>query len=196
MQTALGTHIIREAERWLERQCAETSANRGPCVDEIHLRFGGTVKAEAWCAKFVWVVVDEACVQTGTKNRLPFTAGARALLTGSDGKLRVDGNPEPGAAFYRRSTAPGASGHVGIVVAVESDGIYTIEGNTSDRVAMIRYDNQYMADPAHEMRFIHTELMEPVIPVEQAPVLAGGSYWGWLVAAGLVGWGIYGLTKT
>lgn len=160
---ALADRIVDVAAGWLKRGCVETTPNRGVCVDEIHQRFDpkwiAQQRAEAWCAKFAWVVVDEAIRDDGgTDNPLPRTAGARDMLDKAYAKgLGVDKSPAVGSVFYRRSEAAGASGHVGIVVGVGGGQIKTIEGNLDNRVALHYYPDATWRDPYWRFNFIHTE---------------------------------------
>lgn len=166
--------IVDRAVAWYQRDCRETTANRGPCVDEIHERFDPNwirnKRSEAWCAKFCYVVVDEAARMDGIKNPLPRTAGARDLLERSiKAGLRVDRQPARGSIFYRRSGAPNATGHNGIVVGGRANGggITTIEGNLNNRVSLYGYTNGQIEDL--DFRFIHVE------DAAGAPLLAGSN---------------------
>lgn len=153
--------IIERAASWYERGCIESSANRGVCIDEIHTLFDPkwvqSKRAEAWCAKFVWVVYQEAARLDGEANPIPRTAGARDMLDRArrEGKLRVDNLPQEGDVFYRRSSAPGATGHVGLVKEVGSNGVVTIEGNLDNRVAFYTYTWAKINDPSWGFAFIH-----------------------------------------
>lgn len=148
------------AAEWYKRNCVEERANRGVCVDKIHELFDPkwitAKRPEAWCAKFVWVVYEEAARRSGTKNPLPRTAGARLMRDMSkDLGLRVDNKPQDGDVFYRASESPGSSGHVGIVTDVKADGITTVEGNLSNRVAYYHYDWDKIMSPKWNFSFIH-----------------------------------------
>jgi hypothetical protein len=148
------------AAKWYNRNCVETQSNRGVCVDRIHEQFDPNwirnKRPEAWCAKFVWVVYEEAARLSGVANPIPRTAGARLMLTMSrDKQLKVDKKPNLGAVFYRKSDSPGASGHVGIVTEIKNDGITTVEGNLDGRVAYYFYDWNAVASPKWDFSFIH-----------------------------------------
>lgn len=148
------------AAEWYKRNCVEERANRGVCVDKIHELFDPkwitSKRPEAWCAKFVWVVYEEAARRSGTKNPLPRTAGARLMRDMSkDLGLRVDNKPQDGDVFYRASESPGATGHVGIVTDVKPDGITTVEGNLSNRVAYYHYGWDKIMSPKWNFSFIH-----------------------------------------
>lgn len=176
--TRLAHEIILIATQWYRRDCRESTENRGVCVDEIHERFSPSwiaqKRAEAWCAKYAWVVVDEACQRLGIHNVLPKTASAVGMRDRSSGVIRVDTTPAVGSVFYRRSSSPGSSGHVGIVTAVTADKIFTNEGNLDDRVALHYYPERQVRDPAWRFSFIHTELIGG----------GGGSYSGSTLLAG------------
>jgi hypothetical protein len=73
--------------------------------------------------------------------------------------LRVDRTPAVGAVFYRYSTAPGATGHVGIVKGYDERYLYTIEGNVGPEagggVWWAYYDRDDLGRQGFE--FIHVE---------------------------------------
>ncbi len=141
-------HLVCAAFGWLAKDVVETPGkpNRGPIVDQIHMRYRGwdaaTLEREwsktsngvglAWCAEFVWVVVDDVCRKIGIPNCLPgwgtALGRARDTLEQSRGKLPViswkdlatgrgvvikrasgdtvlgaDGWPVTGMVFYRTS---------------------------------------------------------------------------------------------
>jgi len=152
--------ILEVAAEWYKKNCVEQSTNRGICVDKIHELFDPqwitNRRAEAWCAKFCWVVYEEAARRSGTKNPLPRTAGARNMLDLSrKAGIPVDNKPAKGDVFYRKSTSPGASGHVGIVTDITPKGITTVEGNLDNRVAYYTYTWAQMMDPKWNFNFIH-----------------------------------------
>ncbi|HVZ39935.1 MAG TPA: hypothetical protein VHI13_11705 [Candidatus Kapabacteria bacterium] len=162
-QSSMQVYVVCAALDWLGRGVIEDPArpNRGPLVDAIHLRYRGwdaaTLEREwakaksgvglAWCAEFVWVVVDDVCRQLGIPNCLPgwnvALGRAKDTLEKSRGKLPVVswsdikarrgvvvkrasgtvtiGAPEPGQIFYRTSQpsrqSSDSTGHMGLVVA-------------------------------------------------------------------------------
>lgn len=160
MPTGFGVRIKDRADYWLSRQCRETKTNGGGCVDEIHELYGDKT-LEAWCAKFAYVVVDEAAAAYSIRNTLPHEKGAARMRDQAIKQKihRVDRVPAVGAVFYRRSLAKGASGHIGIVVELHTDQIITIEGNAGDMIAVGHYSMGQVNDPYWKFSFIHTELM-------------------------------------
>lgn len=152
--------IAEVAAEWYGRNCVEETTNRGVCVDRIHQTFDPDwikqKRPEAWCAKFVWVVYEEAAKRAGVANPIPRTAGAKLMLNMSkDAGLRVDNRPSYGDVFYRYSESAGSTGHVGIVTDIQKDGITTVEGNLSNRVAYYFYDWDQIAQPKWKFSFIH-----------------------------------------
>jgi hypothetical protein len=133
--TTAAQKIIDTAAKWVTPApgefCKEVTENRGECIDTISKAFDGRTVSEAYCAKFAWVVVEEAVGKDN--NKLPHSAGAKNMLdTAKKEKLMtIDKAPKPGSTFYRVSTAKGSSGHIGIVVWGDDKYFYTIEGNTS-----------------------------------------------------------------
>jgi surface antigen len=131
--------LLRVAHGWAARGCRESVANGGPCIDEVHRLFGQP-RREAYCAKFVWVVADEAARAAGITNPLPKTAGACDMLTRAVAAgLRVDTVPAIGAVGYRSTTLANSTGHVLLVVDVTGDEVRTVEGNNGDRIDDWRY---------------------------------------------------------
>lgn len=141
--------LIHKAELWLD--CKETSENRSVCVDKIHEYYNGKVVAEAWCAKFVFMITDLVCKDFGFKNFLPRTASTITMVNNAPKKgLRVDKIPAPGSVFFK--TREGG-GHVGFVIEVDGTIIKTIEGNHNDKVAYVKRTDY------STYKFIHTEEM-------------------------------------
>ena len=158
--TPYGAQIVGVAEEYALRGCRETSQNRGPCVDEISKKYSGKAVNEPWCAKFAYVVAQAAAYNVArTSTKLPKTAGARDMLERSrKAGIRVDTTPAVGSVFYRPSTAPGATGHVGIVKGYDEDYLYTIEGNTgpTDKSQGVWWAFYPVRD-LQNFRFIHVE---------------------------------------
>lgn len=156
----LRNFIIWEALAWLDRQCSESDA---ACMNEMNAEFirlsgQAATTREAWCAKFTTIIVGRAAIAAGlSSNPHPSTKGARATLdlTAKARTVPIDKKPEPGDVFYRFSNAAGASGHVGIVVGVDSDQITTIEGNTNDRVMAVRYTMDTVRKASNGFQFMH-----------------------------------------
>lgn len=143
----LQKEIISQALDWLYKKkpgitWEEINKNKGVMLNELKTTFGFKPGLEAWCAMFGWGIVNQACKVVGAKNNLPKTAGALALLNKSKATniIIVRDEPDIGAVMYRKSADKDASGHIGIVVKMDSDGsFYTIEGNVADKVGMVKY---------------------------------------------------------
>ncbi len=178
--TALGSAILQRAEHWADLSCKETVKNGGNCIDTLQIAFSGKLIREAYCAKFAWVVVSEACKQIGVANKLPKTAGAKDMLVrAKSAGLLVDTNPAPGCVGYRFSTAAGATGHIFVVKNVTSSRLYTIEGNGSrNDIGLYDYPLSKV-NSGNGYQFIHTELMAGGSNSE-----AGFGLFGWLLLGG------------
>ena len=143
----LQKEIVAQALDWLYKKepgvtWEEKRENTGAMLNELKKTFGFQTGIEAWCAMFGWGIVDQACKVVGAKNNLPKTAGALALLNKSKATniIIVRDEPDIGAVMYRKSADKNATGHIGIVVKMDSDGsFYTIEGNVDDKVGMVKY---------------------------------------------------------
>lgn len=135
--TPLAKQIIAEAVKWYERDCVETTKNRGLCIDQIHEQFGEEWaemrRRDAYCAKFVTIVLDDAFKKFNAKNPLNTARAATMLDLAVKNLIPITDTPNEGSVFYKKSSAPGSSGHVGIVVRNDGNGKFvTIEGNAPD----------------------------------------------------------------
>jgi hypothetical protein len=120
--------IIEVARRYEAAKIREVGGNnRGPAVEEILRRAGGA-PGQPWCAATAWTIVDDACKALGIPNPLKRTASVHTLYKSSPAVCRTQ-TPAPGMVFCH--DAGGGKGHAGIVIAVDSTGISTIEGNTN-----------------------------------------------------------------
>lgn len=158
--TRIGQTIRAVSLEWVARQCKETVRNGGSCIDDLTATYTGLKpRREPYCAMFVFVCVSEACKRLGIDNHLPKTAGARNMLEMTRNTvIPVTREPAIGAAFYRRSTAPGASGHVGLVADMDGEHLYTIEGNRGDRIDAFTYTWDQVT-PANGWEFMRTDRM-------------------------------------
>jgi|LakMenE01Jun11ns_1017448.scaffolds.fasta_scaffold9958763_27 hypothetical protein len=143
----LQKEIVSQALDWLYKKepgvtWEEKRENTGEILNELKKTFGFQIGIEAWCAMFGWGIINQACKVVGAKNNVPKTAGAKALLTQSKATnvIIVKDEPDIGALMYRKSADKKATGHIGVVVKIDTDGsFYTIEGNVDDKVGMVRY---------------------------------------------------------
>lgn len=113
---------------------AETERNAGPWVMKYaRLPLGGDLGRDrgAWCAFFASWVLDVWARLHGKS--FPKEGGARAVVR--DLPVRVD-LADGGAALrvgdlvaWPSTSRASWAGHVGIIVAIDEDGFYTIEGN-------------------------------------------------------------------
>lgn len=96
---------------------------------------------EAWCAMFVSWCCYEAGISTKIVPRYcGCTAGMAWFVNEGRFGARGEYTPKPGdIAFYRDADQSTGSTHTGIVIAVDENRVYTIEGNTSNMVAKRSY---------------------------------------------------------
>ncbi|MFA6661516.1 MAG: CHAP domain-containing protein, partial [Bacilli bacterium] len=91
-----------------------------------------------WCAMFVSWCANQAGISTNTILRYASVSAGRSWFEAKGlFEYKEDYIPKPGDILIFKSD--GAS-HTGIVVKVEGNTLYTIEGNTSDMVAQRNYD--------------------------------------------------------
>ncbi|MEK7500150.1 MAG: CHAP domain-containing protein [Patescibacteria group bacterium] len=160
----LAETIIAKAVNWYEQQCYEVTGNRGPCIDMIHELYNQAWiedhTSEAYCAEFVSVVLKQAFGEFG-KSAPIYTASAVGMLNAARAKnITIDKRATPGAVFYKKSSAAGSSGHVGIVTKIDgSDKFYTIEGNARDpntgREGVVNLIRKFSTDDS--IKIIHVE---------------------------------------
>lgn len=174
-----GSIVIKEAKKFIGCKEDKGTPNRSMCVDKILQLGGWTPNNEPWCAAFVYAIVEKSCNILGVTNKLPRTKSTRSMLNNAPGKgLKVDKNPAVGSVFFIPRGDNGTQGHVGIVIDVKGDQIFTVEGNLSDSV---RLGQRKIFS---EMRFIHVEDMttEKYISIGKkiaiGLILSGGAYYG------------------
>ncbi|MEP7218921.1 MAG: CHAP domain-containing protein [Bacteroidota bacterium] len=177
---------MRVALAWAARHCRETVSNGGSCIDEVHRQFGRPAR-EAYCAKLVWVIAEEAARAAGIRNPVPKTPGAcdmlqQAIKIG----LRVDKTPGVGAIFYRSSKLTNSSGHVGLTIDMNDSTIRTVEGNNDDRIddwsypmsTVLHFPRHKTCQRGEGWDFIHIEDAGGAASVVSAGVSTAGPSFG------------------
>ena len=189
--------ILQEAEKWLG--CRETSNNRSACVDEIQKLYNGKVNADAWCAKFVWSMTNEACKKLGIDNPIYQTASTSTMLAKAKQTLRTDTTPGVGSIFYTTRTG---GGHVGFVIKINGNKFETIEGNTtSDTGGSEGVWNKVRDTTTRDYQFIHLEDLDTIennllapLQFELEMILADPRSYisaGIVITGGIIAWKIY-----
>ena len=177
--SVLQREIICEARRWIGVVESPPASNRGPEVDQFNRYYFGdpqwnkwseTDRRQPWCTTFAWFVIDRVVKRLGGQNRMPGAASRiggdvvwgnsrRTLDASRSAGLRVDRIPAVGSVFFRTSSTPGdgSSGHMGIVISVQSSSFATVEGNqgTTHRVGQYTYPKTDIAE--YGFQFIHVE---------------------------------------
>lgn len=106
--------------------------------------FNGSKQGYAWCAVFVTWVIWQLCgkdkdkameilCQTG-----PYGASCTSAVQyyKQAGRFFTD-NPQPGDQIFFWNSSKTAPGHTGIVVDVDEQYVYTVEGNTSGTAGVV-----------------------------------------------------------
>jgi len=140
--------IRKEAAKWHGCKTGQR------CLDEIKILYNNKINNEAWCAKFVWAMTNEACKKLGIANPLIQTASTATLLASARKTLRTDGTPGIGSIFYTTRTG---GGHVGFVLNVDGNKFETIEGNTSNSSGEYGVFKKTRDTKTKEYQFIHLE---------------------------------------
>lgn len=178
--TKYGKAVLDEFSQLItpDKLCIEETKNRGECIDTLKCAYNGKVtncesdklQDEAYCMIALYVMLEAGAKQLGydTKRLLPLkTKGALDFLNRAiKNKVIVNDIPMSGCSFYRKSEAPGSTGHVGIVVFKEPNGnVHTIEANMQFQYKGKSYEGIFgrKYTPAdiqrYNMKFIHTELL-------------------------------------
>ena len=120
------------AERLVEVALAEVGTIEGPKDNET--KYGKFTKSnfQPWCGSFVMWCADQAGVKV--PNTVYTPAGAQAFIKAGTWQMAEVATPEVGDIAYFDFPSDGVDriSHVGIVVAVNTDGtVDVVEGNTS-----------------------------------------------------------------
>ncbi|WP_203773157.1 CHAP domain-containing protein, partial [Actinoplanes nipponensis] len=105
--------------------------------------WGGGTSSYAWCAAFAKYVWREGGVTSAMSQIDGFARSFRTYGQNNGTWHSRSGGygPKPGDAVVFDWNHDGVIQHVGIVKSLSDGNLYTIEGNTSDRVAKHRYSN-------------------------------------------------------
>lgn len=103
----------------------------------------------AWCAAFVSWCIRQAGISTDTvKSYVSCTNWVAWFKQNSTYKARSSGyTPSPGdIIFFKSAYVTRTSNHVGLVLYVKDGNVYTIEGNSSEKVSLQSYslNNSYI----------------------------------------------------
>ena len=134
--TVVGTPNVNYAERIIDVALSQIGYVEGRNNDT---KYGSwyNMNHNEWCAMFVSWVANEAGITTTIIPKYASVSWGKEWFE-NQGLFKYKNNytPKPGDIIFFLSN--GAS-HTGIVVKVEGQRVYTIEGNTSDKVAERNY---------------------------------------------------------
>lgn len=104
--------------------------------------YSSATKNAPWCAIFICWCAYQVGISESIIPRFSFCYNGITLFHNLGvWKDRDSYTPKPGdIIFFRSEEAKSASDHVGIVISVDSQKVYTIEGNSSDAVSERSYD--------------------------------------------------------
>jgi hypothetical protein len=177
--TLFGKQSIAEFSKFItpDNLCIEITSNRSKCIDTIKCEYDGKVNAcdsskvsnEAYCALTLYVILERAAKDLGynlNKVAALKTKGAADFVSkAKKAGLLVDKFATTGCCFYRKSEAPGASGHVGLVTLFDGELLHTIEANMTFIYNGKSYDGIFGRTYTKEQinaqgfQFIHTEYL-------------------------------------
>jgi hypothetical protein len=131
----------------------ETSQNRSPLIDSW-LRRCGLGPGYAWCAAFASWCLEDVALASAVKLGLAYPATSR---------------PELGDLMWFRTNHKG-NGHVGIVVAGDELTVLCVEGNSDNRVRIVRrlrHEVQFAStrEERLELPIILSSDKHPLVPV-------------------------------
>lgn len=112
-------------------------------LDNLGNIYNGKKNGYAWCDMFVdWCFIKTFGVELAMKLLCQAYNGAGAGCTYSAQYYKNKGqfyksNPKPGDQIFFTNDGGASSSHTGIVVAVDSSRVYTIEGNTSSATGVV-----------------------------------------------------------
>lgn len=112
-------------------------------LDNLGNIYNGKKNGYAWCDMFVdWCFIKTFGVELAMKLLCQAYNGAGAGCTYSAQYYKNKGqfyksSPKPGDQIFFTNDGGASSSHTGIVVAVDSSRVYTVEGNTSSAVGVV-----------------------------------------------------------
>lgn len=132
--------VVKAALRFTGIKEDPPKSNRGQSIDAFN---GG--RGESWCAHFVAycfricnrAIPGDVIPTPQRANPLANVAAMEKVFVKNFWVVAKDAEPQVGdVVFYasRGLSDPGVGRHVGLVVAVDVDFIYTVEGNWQDQV--------------------------------------------------------------
>jgi hypothetical protein len=134
------TDLKPKALAWISQQfigVTESGSNGGAFVERLQRVVDGKAMGEPWCvcwAQFAARLVDEMFTELGLTglphHSLPPTESTQELWAKAKTISRSQ-QATPGSIVVWRSKSNPLHGHCGIVAQAMSDGIVTVEGNTS-----------------------------------------------------------------
>lgn len=151
------------------------------CFIDIITYDGHDLSTDAWCAKFVWYILDKTCKKIKKTNPLKYTASTLAMKKDAESKnIQVDREPAEGSIMFKYRTG---GGHVGIVSHYDkATGKFdTIDGNHSDKVAAVKRqldETKYYF--IHVEKLFKTDILVANFPLKTV-LIAGGAVAGSLI---------------
>jgi hypothetical protein len=122
--TALGY-----AKGWREQHCVEDNTS---CFQYLFDNDYSKVIGNPWCAFFGTRTINDAADRLGLQCPLPFQGSSKAVVDkAKQVGIRVDRKPSIGSLFWYPTDT---GGHLGVIVWMDSSGLFTVEGNTGDNL--------------------------------------------------------------
>lgn len=133
--TAYGQEILLTAlgyaKGWREQKCIEDDVQ---CFKYLFQNSYSKVIGNPWCAYFATKVINQAADRLGLDCPLPFQGSSKAIVDRArQVGIRVDKTPAIGSLFWYPTDNAG-HGHTGIIVWGDAKGMFTVEGNTGDKL--------------------------------------------------------------
>lgn len=93
----------------------------------------------AWCAVFISWCASQAQISTSIVKKNAWAGGSGATFGGTKQLFSSGYTPQAGDIVHINNDSDSDSDHVGLIYAVDSSYIYTVEGNASNKVVQYKY---------------------------------------------------------
>ncbi len=137
--------LVHEAKRWL-RFTEKGGDNKGQVVEMFQKHVDGKAQGEPWCMSFAQFCVSQtdmtidAIMMNSSENRSIIYSSEHCLTVWNKSPKECQFETPKLGSLMIWQHGSSSSGHVGIVVCVESSGeyVWTVEGNTGPQEAVNR----------------------------------------------------------
>lgn len=196
-QEILQTTAVNYAKYWQKNHCIE---NDKSCYQYLYENNYDTVIGKDWCQATTSAIIAKSCEVAGIRNPLKWTLSTVAFFNQAKALGIVDSTPVVGSTFFYYRNDAKTQGHSGTIVGVTNNGLYTVEGNSSNALkcfgceafgmnsSIVIIGNKdarsWDAMKAKKAVYIHTERIPQLVGVRDDDIDEGGPQTGGPVEAG------------